>query len=151
MVHELPSSQDVTQLPSQVSPASTIPLPQVEEQSASLALSQPGGQQPSPVRHAVIVWWLQAALQDAAAPVKESMVHELPSSQDVTQLPSQVSPASTIPLPQLDEQSLSASLVQPPGQQPSPARQSTITWCVHAALQEETAPVIVSLEHAVPS
>ena len=71
--------------------------------------SQPGGQQPSPPTQAVIAEWLHTALQVAGLPVIVSIVQELPSLQFCGQLAggSQVSPASTTPLPQLTEQSLS--------------------------------------------
>ena len=63
--------------------------------------------------------WPQATLQLAALPVIVSCVQSLPSSQLAGQLPSQVSPGSTTPLPQLAEQSLSLPELQPFGQQPS--------------------------------
>lgn len=59
-------------------------------------------------------------MQFAGLPVLVSMVHALPSLQSAGQLPSQVSPLSTVPLPHVAEQSLSLLLVQPAGQQPSP-------------------------------
>jgi len=80
---------------------------------------QPEAQQPSPSVQDVITVLEQAALQLAAEPVKRSLVHLLPSSQDVGQLPSQVSPVSTAPLPQFAEQSLSVTGVHPSAQQPS--------------------------------
>lgn len=119
-VHELPSLQSAGQLPSQVSPGSTTRLPQLAEQSLSVLLLQPAGQQPSPVTHCEIAWWLQAALQFDALPVWASSVQAFPSLQSTGQLPSQVSPVSTTPLPQLAEQSESLLLVHPAGQQPSP-------------------------------
>ena len=54
---------------SQVSPASTTPLPQLTEQSSSLVESQPLGQQPSPEMHALMEVWLQATLQLLELPV----------------------------------------------------------------------------------
>ena len=70
-VHALPSSQLAGQElgGSQVSPESTTPLPQLAEQSVSLALVQPVGQQPSPETHAVMRLKLQTTLQLAAVPV----------------------------------------------------------------------------------
>ena len=52
----MPSSQSeaVGQLPSQVSPGSTTPFPQVAEQSSSFEALQPDGQQPSPSLHWVM-------------------------------------------------------------------------------------------------
>ena len=55
----------------------------------------------------------------SAEPTKISVVHALLSSQVVGQSPSQVSPNSMFPLPQVSEQSLSVEESQPPGQQPS--------------------------------
>ena len=66
---------------------------------------------------------LQAALHVPALPVIWSKVQAFPSSQLAGQLPSQLSPDSTIPLPQLAEQSASVAAVHPPAQQPSPAWQ----------------------------
>jgi hypothetical protein len=54
MVHALPSLQVVGQFPSQVSPESTVPFPQVAEQSESVPDVQPLGQQPSPSMQAAI-------------------------------------------------------------------------------------------------
>jgi hypothetical protein len=66
----LESSQLVGQLVagSQVSPASTTPLPQLAEQSESPEL-QPTGQQPSPLTHVLMAVLLHATLQLAALPV----------------------------------------------------------------------------------
>ena len=54
LVQALPSLQSVGQSPSQVSPTSFVPLPQLAEQSLSLFASQPGGQQPSPSTQTVM-------------------------------------------------------------------------------------------------
>jgi len=150
-VHELPSLQSAGQLPSHVSPGSTTRLPQLAEQSLSELLLQPAGQQPSASVHWETDWWLQAALQFAALPVGASTVQAFPSLQSVGQLPSQVSPVSTTPLPQLAEQSESLLLVHPAGQQPSPPTHWVTGWCVHAALHVEALPVITSWVHAFPS
>jgi hypothetical protein len=107
VVQALPSLQEVGQLPSQVSLASTTPSPQYAEQSWSLAVTQPAGQQPSPLLHVVIAAKEQAAEQLAALPVSVSVVQALPSLQEVGQLLSHVSPVSTTPSPQVAEQSLS--------------------------------------------
>ena len=56
-------------------------LPQVAEQSLSVLLSQPGGQQPSPLAQAVIAAWLHETLQLVALPVRTSEVQAMPSSQ----------------------------------------------------------------------
>jgi hypothetical protein len=65
---------------SQVSPVSTMPLPQTVPQSGSLVLLHPAGQQPSACAlHCVIAVLLQ--LCEQTPPVSESAVHALPSSQ----------------------------------------------------------------------
>lgn len=55
IVQELPSLQVAGQLPSQVSPGSRTPFPQYGEQSLSLPLVHPVGQQPSPPTHWVML------------------------------------------------------------------------------------------------
>ena len=67
----LPSSQLVGHDPggSQVSPPSRMPLPQLAEQSLSLAALQPVGQQPSPGAQVLMALLLQATLQFWALPV----------------------------------------------------------------------------------
>src|SRR5262245_35138016 len=92
---------------SQVSPASTAPLPQTAGQSPSLLLVQPGGQQPSPLRHMVTGTVVHVAVQVPAL-FSVSVVQLSKSLQLVGQAPgrpaampvSQVSPESTVPLPQ---------------------------------------------------
>jgi hypothetical protein len=118
-VQAVDSGHIVGQLPSQVSPGSTVPLPQVAAvgQSLSFMCVQPAGQQPSSLAQLVIAWWVQATLQFEALPVIRSSVQAWWSSQEVGQFPSQVSPGSTIPFPQLVEQSLSFCALQPAGQQ----------------------------------
>jgi hypothetical protein len=129
MVHALASSQLLGQLaPSQVSPGSVVPLPHVLEQSLSVAWVHPAGQQPSPLAQLVRTWCEHDTLQLAELPVSESMVHASPSLQVTGQLPSQVSPLSTMLSPQNGEQSLSLAWLQPAGQQPSPLAQVTIGW-----------------------
>ena len=54
---------------SQVSPASRTPLPQLTEQSVSVVLSQPVGQQPSPDVQELMELLLQATLQFWELPV----------------------------------------------------------------------------------
>src|SRR5262245_50360673 len=110
------------------------PLPQLAEQSESLFALHPPGQQPSPEAHAVMAVWLQAMLHVAALPVLVSVVHAFPSLQLEGQDEggSQVSPASTTPLPQLAEQSESVFALHPAGQQPSPAAQAVIATWLHA-------------------
>jgi hypothetical protein len=53
-------------------------------------------------------------------PIDESFVHALPSLQLDGQLPSQISPISTAPLPQTGVQSESLLALHPVAQQPSP-------------------------------
>ncbi len=123
MVQALPSSQLVGQEPggSQVSPGSTSELLQVPVQSRSLFASQPPGQQPSPLVHCVMIWLEHATLQFIALPVSASIVQALPSSQLVWQDSggSQVSPASSVPFPQVTVQSESFAALQPRGQHSS--------------------------------
>jgi hypothetical protein len=137
-VQALPSSQVAGHVVagSQVSPASRTPLPQLAEQSVSAVASQPTGQQPSPGAHALMAVWLHATLQLAALPVIWSWVHALPSSQLAGHVVagSQVSPASTTPLPQLAEQSESSAALHAAGQQPSPPTHVVTALLVHATL-----------------
>jgi hypothetical protein len=96
---------------SQVSPESTTPLPQAGVGGASQSLSggfvQLLGQQPSPLTHAVIGEYVQAAVQVPAF-CSVSVVQAFWSLHEVGQAPglpawiavSQVSPCSTLPLPQ---------------------------------------------------
>jgi hypothetical protein len=103
-VHALPSLQLAGQLPSHVSPCSTIPLPHVEEQSESLLAVQPGPQHPSPETQIAIGLWAQTTSHVATLPVMTSVVQATPSSQDRGQLPSHVSPGSVTPLPHFEGQ-----------------------------------------------
>lgn len=109
-------------------PASGLPHVPPGGQSLSLAMLQPGGQQPSPFAHAVIVEWLHTTLQVAGEPLRVSMVHALKSLQPIITsimqsgmagVTSQVSPGSTTWLPHDAEQLESVALVHPDGQQPS--------------------------------
>ena len=132
-------------LGSQVSPASTTPLPHFGVQSESLLALHPAGQQPSlKAAQVVIPVWLQATLQLALLPVILSMVHVLASSQEVGQddAGSQVSPGSTTPLPQVGEQSVSVLALHPAGQQPSPDTHVVIAVWLQVALQLALLPVI---------
>jgi hypothetical protein len=135
LVQTLPSLQLVGQLAggSQLSPASSTPLPQTPGQSASVAALQPAGQQPSAVVEQVVMGGkMQWAVQLAALPISMSAVQGSRSLQSratlVGQLEggSQYSPTSTIPLPQVREQSGSLTPVQPGAQQPSAAPQLVI-------------------------
>ena len=71
VVQALPSLQVVGHVSggSQVSLVSTTPLPQVAEQSVSVAELQLGGQQPSPGVQVSMVPWVQETLQVSALPV----------------------------------------------------------------------------------
>jgi hypothetical protein len=154
-VHAFPSSQLEGQeaAGSHVSPPSTTPLPQLAEQSESLAELHPTGQQPSPEVQTLMDPWLQDTLQFWALPVIWSRVQALPSSQLEGQeaAGSQVSPPSTTPLPQLAEQSESLAELHPTGQQPSPGVQAVIAVEEHVTLQVTGPPVIWSEVHALPS
>ncbi len=158
IVHEFPSLHVVGQVlcGSHVSPGSSAPLPQLAEQSLSLLALQPGGQQPSPRRHWVIVWRVQAEVQLSALPVSMSTVQALPSLHAKrftaqVRIGSHVSPLSITPLPQLTLQSLSLLLLQPGGQQRSPDRHCVMVRCVQAALQVAACPISVSMVQALPS
>ena len=141
-VQARPSSQEVGQLaPSQVSPGSTMPLPQAAEQSLSLLALQPGAQQPSPFVQTVTGALSQAALQEAALPTTLSVVQALVSLQEVGQAPSQVSMPSTTPLPQTAEQSLSTEALAPSGQQPSASAGAVMAASTHSALQFPALPM----------
>jgi hypothetical protein len=120
VVQLLPSEQEAGQLPSHVSPFSTTPLPHLGLQSPSLLALQPGAQQPSPLAHATMAAWLHCTLHLRAVPDRVSVVQAFESLQFAGQLPSHVSPFSTVPLPHVAEQSVSFVLLQPLGQQPSP-------------------------------
>src|SRR5262245_4745765 len=155
------SSQVVTQLlgfgqvdsGSQVSPASTRPLPQTAGQSLSRVLAVPlqlAGQQPSLSMQAVIGVKVQAAVQVIAVPVSMSAVQALPSLLVVGQEVggSQFSPVSSRPLPHTLWQSLSrlpGPVLQPAGQQPSPSMQLTMRAWTQAALHWAALPVSISV------
>jgi hypothetical protein len=147
--------QGVTDPASHVSLLSITPLPQLGEQSLSVLLLQPLGQQPSPLAQLAMETWPQDALQVAALPVSVSAVHALLSSQPLGQGMadplSHVSPASTTPLPQLEEQSLSMFLLQPAGQHESPLVHWVILEWLHATLQLAMLPVCESDVQALPS
>jgi len=155
VVQALLSLQLVGQLPSQVSPGSTTPLPQGAG-SAGQSLSVLGpqierSQQASPFEQVVFLTLVQAALQVAALPVSVSVVQALLSLQVVGQLPSQVSPGSTTPLPQLGAQSVSPGREQPEGQHWSPLEQAVTDACVHCTLQVVGLPVRLSVVQALLS
>ncbi len=114
-------------LMSHSSPASSTPLPQTTGQSLSVSELAPEGQQPS-LAVALGFTGVLAHLRVQAPPVRVSLVQELPSAQSAVDghLPapilmpgSQVSPASSRPLPHLAAQSTSVSDEAPAGQQPS--------------------------------
>jgi len=151
VVQTLLSLQDAGQLPSQVSPDSTVPLPQVTEHSPSFVLLQPGAQQPSPLEQAVIAECVHTRVQAPAEPVEPSVVHELPSLQLAGQLPSQVSPDSTTPLPHRTVQLLSFVLLQPGAQQPSPFLHCVMSLCPHWTLHDAGVPLVVSIVQALLS
>jgi hypothetical protein len=96
---------------------------------------------------------LHAAEQLAALPVSKSTVQALPSSQPLGHVDgkSQVSPVSTTPFPQLDEQSLSLFALHPGAQHPSPDWQLVMGVCWQAAEQLPALPVKTSTVQAFPS
>src|SRR5690242_8032576 len=74
-------------------------------QSPSLAEVQAAGQHPSPLAHAVIGAVTHWALHAAALPVRcAGLQTSTLGPHEVGQLPSQISPASTIPLPHFGPQ-----------------------------------------------
>jgi len=157
-VQALPSSQEQEAGGSQVSPFSTIPLPQFAGQSESalvVLVLHPVGQQPSPEAQIVIAVWVQRRSHVLALPdATTSVVQTLPSSQEQEAGGSQVSPFSTIPLPQFagqSESALVALVLHPAGQQPSPEVQIVIAVWVQATLQLALLPVILSVVHALKS
>lgn len=102
-MHAFWSSHDTGQLPSgsHVSPASTVPLPQLGEQSLSSMALQAAGQHPSSSVQSSTTVTSHATSQVSGVPESMSEVHALLSSQTVGQLPggSHDSPASTTPFP----------------------------------------------------
>jgi hypothetical protein len=135
LVHEFPSfAHVVRQFPSHVSPASTTLLPHTGMQLPSLFALQPDGQHESAPMHIVIGVNVHVTLHCPGVPVRVSVVHELPSEHVVGQLPSQISPVSTTPLPHIGEQSLSLFALQPGAQQPSPPVHVVIAGNEHCTL-----------------
>ena len=104
VVQSLPSEQLPGQLAagSQVSPASTSLLPQIGAQSSSLLAWQPDAQQPSPSEQLTMGLLVHTTSHVEGPPDVESAVQSSLSSQLEGQLAggSQVSPASTMSLPQ---------------------------------------------------
>jgi hypothetical protein len=125
----------IGQLPSQVSPISTIMFPQLVEQSLSLVELQPGAQHPSPFVHVVICGCVHCRSHVAAEPVSTSFVHTLPSFGHVVgQFPSQSSPISTTMFPHVGAQLPSLFALQPGAQQPSPPVHIVTGVCVQTTL-----------------
>jgi hypothetical protein len=149
-VQLFPSWHVVGQLPSQTSPSPMMPSPHTSEQSESLIDVQPGAQQPSPAVQAVMAVLLHDALQLAALPERVSVVQAIASSQLVGQSPpSQVSPTSRMPLPQVGEQSPSVSKLHPSGQQPSSPAQLKISVATQLVVHSD--PVSSLSVQATPS
>jgi hypothetical protein len=158
VVHTLPSLHEVGHLPvpvviavSQVSPASTTPLPQLARQSLSVALFAPGGQQPSLLIGIVMAVCMHAAWQLFGF-IRTSVVHACMSSQFVGHAPapatmpvSQTSPGSRMPLPHIAVQSVSVFAFAPLGQQPSPSVGAVMSVCRQTAVHAE--PLITSVVH----
>jgi hypothetical protein len=152
VVQPSPSVQVAAQLPSQVSPISTTPFPQLAEQSLSFPELHPGAQQPSPFVHIVIAGCVHRTSQVPGVPVRTSLVQTMPSSAHVVgQLPSQVSVPSTTPLPHIAMQFGSLLALQPGAQQLSPPMHIVIGGCVHWTLHCVGVLVSTSLVHAIPS
>jgi len=103
----------------------------LQTQSESTPAVHPTGQHPSPPWHEVMFEKEHCAEQVAAAPVSVSRVQALLSLQVVGQFPSQTSPVSTVPFPQVVLQSASVALVHPAGQHPSPPVQAVREMLVH--------------------
>src|SRR5262249_13677294 len=98
-------------------------------QSLSLTLLQPEGQQPSPCAQAVCVpsstHW---AVQVADEPLRRFLMQRFQGQVDgQLDAGSQVSPASTTPLPHFAVQSLPWLALQAAGQQPSPGTHAACT------------------------
>jgi hypothetical protein len=133
VVHELPSSQLVGHgfsalFGSHASPASIVPLPQLAEQSLSVAFVQPAGQQPSPGMQLSIGCIVHCDVHAAGSPTTTAFKHMF-ADRHVTAVGhistgSHASPASIVPLPQLERQSVSLFASAPSGQQPSPESSS---------------------------
>ena len=145
------SSQLVSQLPSQSSPASTKLFWQIGTQSLSLRLLQPGAQQLSLLVQLIMSTLLQRALQVVAEPFRESTVQLLESSHAVGQFPSQISVVSTIEFPQVALQSLSLLLLQPGAQHPSAFPQTVMSEKTQTALQLFALPLREFVVQASPS
>ena len=114
--------QDVGQLPSQSSPASTTPLPHTGVQSTSVIElhTPPAGQHASPVGEHDVMVPTSTHCRWHPEPCSWRWVHPW-FGQLAGQLPSQVSPDSMTPLPHAGAQLLSLVELQvprpPPGQQ----------------------------------
>ena len=120
VVQASPSSQLLGQSsPSQVSPSSMEPFPQLAEQSLSEFTSQSGAQHPSPLAQTSIATNEHCASQVSELPVRSASAQALGASHAIGQSPSQSSPPSNTPLPQIGEQSASLFASQPGAQQPS--------------------------------
>jgi hypothetical protein len=144
---------------SHVSPLSTTPLPQTAAQFTSLFALHPAGQQPSLVElHAVMGVLVQVTLHAALDPLRESVVHALPSSHVMAVqscragAASHVSRPSSTPLPQAAAQFTSLLALHPAGQQPSLVKlQVVMAVLVHLTLQLAFEPLRTSVVHALPS
>ena len=120
-------------------PISTVPLPQTGWQSLSLLAWQAGGQQPSPLRQAVLQAGVHALgrcrRRRFPAGMRQLAAHRRATGGAVVAVALSSQAASVTPLPQRHWQSPSLTLVQPDGQQPSPEVQVVITVSsTHSAL-----------------
>lgn len=84
-------------------------LPQLAEQSESVTDEQPDGQHLSPATQLVISVMRHSTLQCCGSPANVAVMHGLSDEQDIKQLPSHSSFASTMPLPQVGPTPLSAT------------------------------------------
>jgi hypothetical protein len=145
VVQASPSSQPAAQ-GSHSSGGSSTPLPQSLAQSSSSSAVAPLGQHPSPFLGAVMGVFRHLPVHLPAWPVSRSAVHTLLSLQLVGQLlgGSQVSPGSTVLLPQTALQSASVVFTQPMGQHPSGSPPHSVTVLgVQTKSQPSALPVIV--------
>jgi hypothetical protein len=95
---------------------------------------------------------VHATLHCDGEPVCTSFVQSFISSHDVGHgsvglAGSHVSPASTVPLPQLAEQSESDMAVHALGQQPSPGTQASIATISQRTLHVLGSPVVIGAKH----
>ena len=143
----LPSSHELGQSPSHVSPLSRTPFPHTALQSVSFVELAPTGQQPSPPLRSVIWTVLHSISQPE--PLSTRRAHPAPPLQlaVVGQSPSHFSSASRMPLPHFGLQSLSMFAFAPPGQHPSPSTAVVIAIGMHTAVHWAAEPTSFCCMH----